>query len=213
MEIRENDLIIISDNIEVPPDFPYKYHKMRYLHAPSIVSSSYRGSMNTNVMSPKYARTGNYILGLLGLNKKIPVVEKVEREDIFLRHIRILNKDTNEYYHNKGATVLVNLMADEGRFIFSYAICNHKDSFNKLIAHNVCKERMEKGEVVECINYDPSISILQNIYIAISVQQGRYSWTDVDWNDILPELYGTYNNEQRESLGSLRKLIRGKAAG
>lgn len=206
MEINLDDIIVIPEEIEVPANFPYKYHKIKYLNDFSIVFSSRRGPMNIQTMIPSPKMSSKFILNLLGLGK-----EKAEKKDIFFRHVRVLNEKTNEFYHNKGATVLVDLKASEGRFLFSYAICNHLDNFNKLIAHNVCKERMDKGEVIECINYDPNLSILQNIYIAIGVQQGQYPLTDFDWRDILPELYGTYTNEQKESLSSLRRLIRDKA--
>ena len=203
MEISPHDILVIPEDIDVPTDFPHQYHKMKHLHSPSIVSS-HRGHMNT---SQAHTNVGKFVLSLFGLDK----VHKPGK-DLFLRHIRILNKKTNEYYHNKGATVLVDLHANEGRFFFSYAICNHKDNFNKIIAHNVCKDRMEDDDLVEVINYDPAISILQNIYLAIGVLEGDYPLSDYDWKGILPEFYGAFTDEQRENLKTLRRLIRHKAS-
>lgn len=206
MEISQNDIIVIPESIDVPADFPYQYHKMKHLQIPSIVFS-HRGIMNAQSVSPSHKSTGEYLLNLLGFPDKGYEPGK----DLFLRHIRIRNKHTGEYYHNKGATVLVDLHANEGRFLFSYAICNHRDNFNKLIAHNVCKERMVNDELVECINYDPSISILQNIFIAVGVQQGDYPLTEYDWKGILPEFYGVFTDEQKLGLSTLRRLIRHKS--
>lgn len=206
MEINANDIIVIPEGLEVPINFPHMYHRIKHLHRPSIVFSSNRGFMNTQVSSSSKT-TSEYLLNLLGLTK----MGTKKRKDIFFRYVRIENEITGEYFHNKGATVLIDFMPDEGRFLFSYAICNHLDNFNKLIAHNVCKERMEKGETVECINYDPDISILQNIFIAVGVQEGKYPLTEYDYRDILPELYGVFTEEQKESLSTLRRLIRGKA--
>jgi len=203
MEIGPHDILVIPDHLEIPGDFPHQFHKMKYLHTPSIVSSL-RGPMNTPQAGFK---TGTFILNLLGMGDK----KHKPGKDMFFRHIRILNKRTNEYFHNRGATLLIDLRADEGRFFFSYAICNHLDRFNKLIAYNVCEERMETGDNLEIINYDPSISVLQNIYIALGVHQGEYSLTDWDWEGILPELYSKVTEEQEPSLASLRRLIRDKA--
>ena len=204
MEISPHDVIVIPEDLVVPEDFPHSYHKIKHLHKPSIVFS-HRGIMNTNILTTS---TSKFILGLLGFKSEDKIY--TPGKDIFLRYVRILNRKTNEYYHNKGAAVLVDLHANEGRFFFSYAICNHQDNFNKLIAHNVCKERMENGEIVECINYDPSISILQNIFIAIGVLEGEYPLTEYDWKGILPEFYGVLSDEQKASLSTLRRLIRHK---
>jgi hypothetical protein len=205
MELNPNDLLIVPSWAVVPARLESQSIRIKYLQSPSIVFSSNRGFMNTQSITNQSKITTNFLLGLFGMKTKKP-----DKKDIFLRHIRILNEETGEFFHNKGATVLIDLKASEGRFLFSYAICNNTDNFNKLIAHNVCQERMDKGYVIECINYDPSISILQNIYLAIGVEDDKYPLTDFDWKDILPELYGTYTQEQRKSLSHLRRLIRDK---
>jgi hypothetical protein len=201
MEINENDVLVLPEGTLIPIGFPHKYHIMKYLHKPSIVFSQ-RGYMNTTT-SGVAASTGTFILGLLGITTKV-------RHDTFLRHVRIKNPKTREYYHNKGATLLIDLIGDEGRFLFSYAICNHEDNFNKLIAQNICRGRMERGDFIEVINYDPSISIIQNIFIAIGVFLGEYPLTDYDWTGILPELCGTFTHCQEVNLSNLRRLIRSK---
>jgi hypothetical protein len=71
---------------------------------------------------------------------------------------------------------------------------------------------MKRGEVLEVINYDPSLSILQNVYLAIGVLEEIYSLVEYDWKYILPEFYGSLDEEQIYSLNRLRKLIRDKAA-
>ena len=212
MEIHPNDIIVIPADMEVPTDFPYDYHKIKYLHSPSIVRSGHMLMTNTAILQLPKSTLVSGILSLLGISKpKEKEKDSEEHKDIFFRHIRIMNDKTGEFYHNRGASVLVDLRAGEGRLFFSFATCNHRDNFNKLIAHCVCKDRMKKGLVYECINYDPSISILQNIYLAIGVMEGHYSLTDFDWQDILPELYGTYTADQKVSLGTLRRLIRDKS--
>ena len=205
MELNENDIIVIPEGTLVPVEFPHKYHTMKYLHKPSIVFS-HRGHMNTTAIGP-LASTSKFVLGLLGLlgNESTTV-----RQDTFLRHVRIRNPNTKEYYHNKGASILVELRGEMGCFTFSYATCNHEDNFNKLIAKNICEERMKNRNYIEVINYDPSISIIQNIYIAIGVLQGEYPLTDYDWRGILPELIGSFTEEQRTGLINLRRLIRNK---
>jgi hypothetical protein len=202
MEITTHDIIVIPEDLEVPESFPHLYHKIKHLHKPSIVFS-HRGHMNTSQLQ---SSTSKFVLGLLGLGSKDKGYSP--GNDIFLRYVRIRNKKNGEYYHNKGAAVLVDLRQKEGRFFFSFATCNYQDNFNKLIAHNVCKERMENGEVIECINYDPSLSILQNIFIAIGVLEGEYPLTDFDWKGILPEFYGNLTEQQLTSLSTLRRLIR-----
>lgn len=210
MEINANDIVVIPEHITVPKDFPHDFHKMKFLLTPSIVSSHRGFNMNTQTLEPssntKSKGVVQTLFELLGLKKDIDV-----GKDIFFRHVRIMNPETGEYYHNRGATILVDLRAAEGRFLFSLAVCNYKDNFNKLIAHRVCKERLESGQVFEIINYDPSLSVLQNIYLAVGVMEDEYPLTDLNWQDILPELYGTYTGEQRESLSTLRRLIRNKA--
>lgn len=212
MNFFEDDLIVIPFNTEVPADFKGHTHKMKFLANPSVVHSR-RHQMSTYALHsvPTAASLGNAILKMLGLGEyaSTPVVEK--KPDIFLRHIRILNSKTGEYYHNKGATVLVDLRADKGMFLFSYAVCNHKDNFNKIIAHNECKARMASGRSIECVNYDPALSILQNIFIAIGVLEGEYPLTEFDYKGILPELNGDFSEEQKKGLSSLRRLIRNKA--
>lgn len=209
MELNKNDIIVVPDNINVPKDFPHDFHKMKFLLTPSVVSSKGYG-MNTQTLGTptgvKEKGIVQTLFELLGLKNNPDV-----GEDIFFRHVRIINPITGEFYHNRGATILVDLRAGEGRFLFSLAVCNYKDNFNKLIAHRVCKERLENGEVFEVINYDPSLSVLQNIYLAVGVMEDEYPLTDLNWQDILPELYGTYTQEQRESLCTLRKLIKNKA--
>jgi hypothetical protein len=205
MEILENDILIIPEDIVIPPDFPYQYYKMKFLHKPSIVFSQ-RGYMNT-AESGLVTSTSNFIMSLLGLAKGKPIRT---RQDNFLRHIRIINNKTNEYFHNKGATIMVDLRGDQGSFFFSFVICNHEDTFNKLIAKNICERKMKLGDFIEVTNYDPSLSILQNIYIAIGVQVGDYPLTDYDWTGILPELYGAFTSDQRDCLLKLRRLIRSK---
>ena len=205
-----NDIIIIPDEVDVPKDFPYQYHKIKYLHATSIVQGP--GSMNIQMREAGVNTINQYlanIKNLLKLNNETPVFEA--GDDLFFRHIRVMNQMTGEYYHNRGATILVDLRAAEGRFFFSYAICNHQDNFNKEIAHKVCTERMKAGDVIEVINYDPEISILQNIYLAVGVQNDAYQMVgETDWTYILPELFGSFTNEQKEALARLRKLIRNK---
>ena len=203
MNYLDNCLLVLPEGTKIPDNFEYPYHIMKFLHTPSIVSSE-RGIMNTT--NTTVSSTGDYIKRLLGVkNKVLP--------DVFLRHVRIRNPKNGEYYHNKGATFLIHLNRDTGSFQFSYAICNHEDTFNKLIAHNVCDARMDNEDCLECINYDPSISIIQNIYLAVGVELGEYSLTDYDWTDILPELTGSFTDRQRKELKVLRGLIRRKLQG
>ena len=205
-----DDLYIIPDHIQVPADFPYQYHKIKHLHTPSIVQGLHY--MNTQMHSER--STIGFIKNLLGMMEKEETKVEADHEvgqDIFFRHIRVMNRKNGEFYHNRGATVLVDLRASEGRFFFSYSMCNHRDNFNKTFAHTLCRDRMDRGEVVEVINYDPNISIIQNIFLAIGVQENDYSLTDYDWTYIIPELYGVFNREQKDSLSRLRKLIRNKA--
>ena len=145
------------------------------------------------------------------LTAKKTEVEYEPGNDIFYRHIRVKNRKTGEFYHNRGATVLTDLRAAQGRFFFSYSICNHHDTFNKNIAHKVCLEKMANGDVIEVINYDPEISILQNIYLAIGVQNDDYSINDFDWTYILPEIFGVFTESQKDGLRKLRKLIKAKS--
>lgn len=211
MEIHDNDILILPENIEIPSDFEYQYHIMKFLHKPSIVFSQ-RGYMNTQ--TEQSTTTSKFINKLLGIMPKTAgEIPKETNGDIFLRHVRIRNPKNGEYYHNKGATFLVHLDRDSGSFLFSYATCNHEDNFNKLIANNVCSERMNKGEFIECINYDPSISIIQNIYLAIGVALDEYPLTEYDWRDIIPELTGCFTAQQKRNLKVLRKLIRSKLQG
>jgi hypothetical protein len=207
MEVDQHDILVVPDNISLPENFPHQYHKMKYLHTPSIVMTNHnRGLMNTI--------TTNYLKQLLGIEKplvKDTTIMPGKGKDIFFRHIRILNKLTKEYYNNQGASVFVDLRAEEGRFFFSYSICGKFDNFNKMIANRLCEQRMKNVVMVEVINYDPEISILQNIFLAIGVLVGEYPISEYDWSGILPEVYGTFTPVQLESLRKLRRLIKLKA--
>lgn len=206
-----NDIIILPDEVKVPEDFPHQYHKIKYLHTTSIVQGL--GSMNIQMREAGASTVSQYLANinnLLKMDKETPAFKA--GKDLFFRHIRVMNQRTGEYYHNRGATILVDLRAPEGRFFFSYAICNHRDNFNKEVAHAVCVDRMKNGEVIEVINYDPYISILQNIYLAVGVGVDAYTFVEneYDLKYIFPEVYTSCNEEQMEALARLRKLIRNK---
>jgi hypothetical protein len=209
--ININDIIVIPDDTIIPESFPYDFHKMKYLITPSIVSSSFhpQGQNMLNTQLQPFKDIGEILRNLLTPAKQ--VVKEEEKEDLFFRYVRVMNDKTGEFYHNRGATVYVNLKVSEGRFLFSFALCNHADNFNKNIAHSVCKSRMLNDQVIEVINYDPEISILQNIFLAIGVYNDEYPLTDMTWQDILPELYGNFSPEVKKNLITLRNLIRHKA--
>lgn len=209
MEVSHDTLVVIPKNLRVPKDLPYEVHRMEFLSEISVISS--RGyNMNLQLQtSNKDAGLIAFLKGKLGLMvKEDEHLPPGQGKEVFYRHIRIINDKTGEFYHNVGATVLIDLRADEGRFFFSFSVCNYQDNFNKHTAHTICKDRMTSGQVFEVINYDPSLSVLQNIYLAIGVVNGQYPTTDYDWEDILPEFYGTFTDEQKATLMTLRKLIR-----
>jgi hypothetical protein len=209
--INPNDIIVIPHDTILPENFQYDFHRMKYLITPSIVSSSFhpQGYNLMNTQLAPFKTIGETLRNLLTPVKSVEVEE--EKEDLFFRYVRVMNDKTGEFYHNRGATIYVNLKAMEGRFIFSFATCNHKDNFNTLISRNVCINRMKGNQVFEVINYDPDISILQNIFLAIGVYNDEYPLTDMTWQDILPELYGTFTPEMKKDLTTLRNLIRHKA--
>jgi hypothetical protein len=206
--IHPNDIIVIPEDTILPSVFPYDFYRMKFLISPSIVSS--QGYMMNTQLAEPVRNIGEILRNLLTPIKGVTLEEDEEPKDIFFRYVRLMNDETGEYYHNRGATLYIDLRASEGRFVFSFALCNHRDNFDKGKAHKVCKERMEQGHVVEVINYDPSISILQNIFLAIGVYNDEYPLTDMSWQDILPELYGTFNPETKKHLTTLRNLIRHK---
>ena len=197
-------ILVIPDEVEIPQGFPHQYHKIKHLHDISIVKGP--GQMDMQTVGQHLTNIRN----ILNVKNSKEDLLFEPGDDIFFRHVRVMNQRTGEYYHNRGATILVDLRAEEGRFFFSYSICNHRDNFNKQVAHKICEERMLLGDVFEVINYDPDISIVQNIYLAVGVQNDDYSVGDFDWAYVLPELYGSFTEEQKKNLLKLRKLIQNK---
>lgn len=163
--------------------------------------------------APTGLSIGKQILSMLWFKSQTVTTVKAKPEiSTFLRHIRVLNPKTNEYYHNRGGTVLCKLDVNTGTFEFSFVICHHDDTFNKHAARVASAKKLSKGDTFKGINYDPEISILQNIYIAIGALEGMYPLTEYNWKGIIPELdVENITEEQLKSLSNLRRLIRNKA--
>lgn len=215
MELHPDDILVIPELLDIDTDsLPCQYLIMKHLFTPSIVSSRHKGYPMQTMASLDSAKGVSIVNMLMRyLRKPAKPVAKAELEgtDLFFRHIRIRNEKTGEYFNNKGASILVDLRAHEGRFFFTFSICSSADNYSKVVANGICLDRMKDGTQFECINYDPALSIAQNLYLAIGVQDGKYPLSEYDWQGILPELYGDISESQMANLRKLRKLIRNKS--
>jgi hypothetical protein len=105
---------------------------------------------------------------------------------------------------------MVRLEPWNGSFEFSFSSCHYKDLFNKRLGYDTCKSLMTDNKVFEICNYDPALSVLENIQIAIGtlLTTDDYTLQSIGRGVVLPELIGVFNPEQQQKLLGLYKLIR-----
>lgn len=94
--------------------------------------------------------------------------------ETFFRHVRCYqprypDKLSPEVVLNArgGITFYIELNPEDKFFDFSYSLCSEEDNFDKTRGRNIAFNRMKHGDWYEIVDYDPELSIVQNIAIAI----------------------------------------------
>jgi hypothetical protein len=101
-----------------------------------------------------------------------PSAEVMVNPPRFLRHVRPVDywgddEVPAEFSPKGGFTVAVDLMPNENKLQFSYAICSPEDLFNKRKARNICETRMNAGDLYEVSDLVEGFSVMENIQAAI----------------------------------------------
>lgn len=176
----------------LPEDWPEEdlagldFIKVRYLHQPSILSTT--GNDMENILKKFMLKAKETITGTkeLALVSSIesnvaneeqftpPVtpirneVENLERPALFYRYVR----PTDWGNHGTagpcgGICFKIDLNPAENKFTFSYSLCSLNDHFNFRIARNIATQRMDSGDSYVVVQYNPALSVVDNIYEAL----------------------------------------------
>lgn len=194
--LQPGDLLVIPDHVEFDESkVDFLVCRMKFLHYPSIVRfggnimsfESKAANASFNGKSFLNHLLGDKVFSMLTptKNQSEPVatasaegvgiasnvhddVDTIENPPRFLRHVRVFDvRDDSLMAPKGGLTVAVDLMPKDHKFRFAFAICNDSDIFDKKVARQKAEGRLNGSDWYEVENYDPSISVTDNIEIAV----------------------------------------------
>jgi hypothetical protein len=176
-----NDLVVIPLGMSIPDDVPFLVHRIKFLNKPSIIKSGYSTMNMLETYTPAVLRKWFGFLGETlseSMNDKVQLAkaEMIKDEPYlpkFYRYSRLLapiKQSAGESWAlsaKGGLTLFVELNPRENAFAFSYALCNTEDNFAKAKGRILAKERFDTEDWYEIDNYDPTLSVLENIKEAL----------------------------------------------
>lgn len=176
------DLVVIPMDMAIPETVPFLVHRVKFLHKPSIIKSGYSTMNMLETYTPAVFKKWFGFLGDTTSEKKTEEVIVAKGQVIktdepylpcFFRYTRLVAPVKNSVNNNwalnakGGLTIFVELNPRDNAFAFSYAICSTEDNFSKELGRTIAKTRFMDDDWYEISGYDPKLSVLENIKIAL----------------------------------------------
>ena len=191
-----------------------------YLPRPSVISL--QGALSVSIISkiPKIIRD------LFNTTVEVDVSVSTSKDEVketqtgrplpkpFFRYAR--GKDaTGAISSLGGAAFLINLLPNTRQVNFSVALCHSKDNFDSAMSRSICNHRLAGGQYFVLENYNPDISILDNIALAVAAELGYHeemigSRADKQVFSQIPKYISKSEHAQREFFLNLYERLSNK---